>query len=354
MVFLGDLKPDEKDEFISNGQARFTETLELAINDPVFNLVVGNTPSPGNVAATIAKTVLNFKESDSYKLFADKLCHWLLSLVNMDTPTSEERQEQCKKYLTISMNAENRNDWELFLKKVNVQNSTRKGSDILFQFLIFKSYEKALIWKNSLQKISYSVSPSSLSFTENEEKVLRYVAGYIPFSLKKKYWSRKQTHVGKTVLSMINLWIVKGDEIKEDASLYEYSLSWTEKINRGGLMVVNESFYSFIKHIESVARSVLNKSLLITYAGEDLRDVLLKKFLRNQYIDKSWCSLTRNVESDALRNSIKIAILKKWIGIRARSFVNAWIQLVKRRSSTRKSGLSDKSEPSLRKSLYRS
>ena len=47
---------------------------------------------------------------------------------------------------------------------------------------------------------------------------------------------------------------------------------------------------------------------------------------------------------------MKIAMLKKWIGIIARSFVNTWMQLMKRKSG--KINIWNKSEPSLRKTLF--
>ena len=89
---------------------------------------------------------------------------------------------------------------------------------------------------------------------------------------------------------------------------------------------------------------------MIDYCGEDLRDILLEIFLKHDHIDKSWFSLTRYIKNDSLKDTMKIAILKKWIGIRARSFVNAWMQLVKRKCG--KINISNKSEPSLRKTLF--
>ena len=133
-------------------------------------------------------------------------------------------------------------------------------------------------------------------------------------------------------------------------TLYDYTLSWTEKVNRGRLMIVSEICFIFLRHVESVARTVLNKSLMINYCGEDLRDVLLENVLKHDLIDKSWCSLTRYIENDSLKDTMKIATLKNWIGIRARSFVNAWAQLVKRKRG--KINISNKSEPSLRKTLF--
>ena len=110
------------------------------------------------------------------------------------------------------------------------------------------------------------------------------------------------------------------------------------------------NFFIFVRHVQSVTRTVLNKSLMRDYCGEDLRDVLLETFLKHDLVDKSWCSLTRYIENDSLKNTVESAILKKLVGISARSFVNAWMQLVKRKSET--INISNKSEPSLRKTLF--
>ena len=53
-----------------------------------------------------------------------------------------------------------------------------------------------------------------------------------------------------------------------------------------------------------------------------------------------------------LAQTIKLVILRKWIGMRARSFVNAFIRIAKRKSIKTGDFVSDKSEPSMRKTLY--
>ena len=70
-------------------------------------------------------------------------------------------------------------------------------------------------------------------------------------------------------------------------------------------------FFIFVRHMESVARTVLNKSLM-RYYGEDLRDVLLEKFLKHDLIDKSWCCLTRYIENYSIKDTMKIAIQIDW------------------------------------------
>ena len=161
-----------------------------------------------------------------------------------------------------------------------------EGSDILFQFVLCKGYEAAIYCRR------HDFDPFALEFTKEEKTMFRYVAGYIPFSLKKKYWTRTQTPLGKAVFDMVNSWTVKADENRDSKTLYEYTLSWTENINRDGLMTVNEIFFIFVRHVEPVARTVLNKSLIINHCVEDLRDLLLEKILKYDLIDKSWCPVT--------------------------------------------------------------
>ena len=70
---------------------------------------------------------------------------------------------------------------------------------------------------------------------------------------------------------------------------------------------------------------------------------------QNQLIDSIWTSLTRDVKVEELRGTLKEPIFKKWINLRAQSFVDAWMQRAKRK----RNNISIKSEPSLRKNLNR-
>ena len=60
--------------------------------------------------------------------------------------------------------------------------------------------------------------------------------------------------------------------------LLKFTKTWVDRANRGGLFLVNDEFLLFIRNVEEVARKVFNKNLLQTYHGEDLRDILMKKF----------------------------------------------------------------------------
>ena len=97
------------------------------------------------------------------------------------------QQSQCRNYLAVGQSPEIRAEWQGFLKTLDLE----EDSGILFQFVLCKGYEAALIWKNSIYCRQHDFGLSALQFSKEEEKILRYMAGYIPFSLKKKYWIRR-------------------------------------------------------------------------------------------------------------------------------------------------------------------
>eukprot|EP00111_Clytia_hemisphaerica_P020418 TCONS_00060157-protein len=114
-------------------------------------------------------------------------------------------------------------------------------------------------------------------------------------------------------------------------------------------MIVKESFFVFIRRVELSVRGILNQTLIKTYNGEDLRDTLFNKLISDSLIESTWASLSCMILSNKLRATLKEIILTKWINLRIRSFVTAWIQAAKSKQGEEK--LSRKGEVSLRKGL---
>ncbi len=93
-----------------------------------------------------------------------------------------------------------------------------------------------------------------LSLTDTEENVVRYVAGYVVMKLKKKY--RKHHHQYASVLDTMKTSL---DEYESNiTSIHDYSRTWTEQRDRGGLYHVNDKFFSLTKAIELVCRRHLD------------------------------------------------------------------------------------------------
>ena len=87
-----------------------------------------------------------------------------------------------------------------------------------------------------------------------EEKTLRFMSGYIPYSLRKKYKKMKESSTSKTVLKVIESWDANREENLTDCGLMEYTKEWVEKVNRGSLFEVKDSFYMFIRKLKILRR----------------------------------------------------------------------------------------------------
>ena len=140
-----------KTEFLSNRKNVSMKNLTKASEDHVFNLAIDKKESPGNEAASLTnksvKREMGNRHRELFELFGGKLPYWLLLLVNTNSDNAMVRQSQCKNYLAVGQSPENRTEWQIFLKALNMEG---EGSDILFQFVLCKSYEAALIWRNSI------------------------------------------------------------------------------------------------------------------------------------------------------------------------------------------------------------
>nr|XP_047141466.1 uncharacterized protein LOC124816352 [Hydra vulgaris] len=205
------------------------------------------------------------------------------------------------------------------------------GFDLLYSFVLKTWFQIALDWRNQVL-LKVNEKELDLKLTLEEEKTLRYVAGFIPFSFRKRYSNISNTNLRKAVLDLVKSWESQSDNKSLNKTFLDYTRDWTIKINRGGLFLVNDDFYIFIRRLENVARTVLNLNLIVKYKGEDLRDVIMKKFQTSSLIDFSWESLTKNAKSQHLKSLLKDIILRKWMSIRIRSFVKSWIRVINRKN----------------------
>ena len=111
--------------------------------------------------------------------------------------------------------------------------------------------------------------------------------------------------------------------------------------------------FVFVKRIEYAVRSILNINLISLYKGEDLRELIENKLLDNDSVNQIWDSITRYLPNEQLKVVLFQEIIRKWIDIRANSFVNTYVQILKRKikNEGRKISISGASEPALRQTL---
>lgn len=88
--------------------------------------------------------------------------------------------------------------------------------------------------------------------TRDEENMMRYVAGYIPFKLIKVYECQRVEYAADFVECLSHM-SVPGDGTTFSA----YSTKWIEKINRGGLFEISEEVHTFFCFLETEVKEVL-------------------------------------------------------------------------------------------------
>ena len=156
--------------------------------------------------------------------------------------------------------------WEEYLMFYEISD---KHSNMLWQYIIDRYLLYLVKERKTIQCLPVNeTSSEDLRLTAVEEKTLRYVSGYIPYSLLQKYLKLKEGVTSEAILSVIEFWCV--DPASSSKTFLQYTEEWTNKINRGGLINVTDEFYIFIRHVEMSARNILNTNLMKNNGGENI------------------------------------------------------------------------------------
>ena len=185
----------------------------------------------------------------------------------------------------------------------------------------------------------------SESLSAQEEQVLRYVSGYIPFSLYKQL-SKQKNETALTFCKFLKSW--KVDSVDETARTFlQYTNDWVEKQNRGGLFRVSDGVYLLFRAMERETCKYLTLNNLKTFQGCNIQAVLLNNIKSNPQVQTYWCSLTQGKINGETSMTLLNMTVKKWIKIRANAFIKVYLNLKKATSGT----VGRKAEKALRKDL---
>lgn len=300
---------------------------------------------PGISVQNLAKDILKQNNTNCITQFSKVLCKQFYNVLSSDTFFKKEKEAMYGKFLNLC-NSEDINDsWLELVVGSSSSQVTNALKNFVLDYFLKKSIER---FRPVTRDI---IQTSEFQLSESEQQTVRYVGGYIAFSLKKAV-KNKTSPEGKALVELIKQWgNLDDDATNIDVSLLNYTKAWVDVVNRGGLFIINNNFYLFIEKIEKVCRTIINLNLLATYCGEDILLVLLKKMNNNMFLDEAWNHLTNSLSHPTLLDQLKQKIFQKWINIRAHAFVKSWTQIAKE-NIIRKGGRNvEKAQPALRKSL---
>lgn len=181
--------------------------------------------------------------------------------------------------------------------------------------------------------------------SKEEEEVLRYVAGYLPYALLKRY-RKKDGDEAKEMAEVVQSW--KASEDKNNAKTFlEYSNNWIDAQNRGGLFVVNDDAYLFFRTLEGVSRKLLTQQDASSLVGVDIASLLLQKLKDKYLVNRYWDTITSGKVTGETGTKLFDVVLRYWTKLRVCTYIKVFIALAKQRDSK----LSRRGAKSLRKEL---
>ena len=131
--------------------------------------------------------------------------------------------------------------------------------------------------------------------TTDEENILRYAAGYVPFKLLKQHEKSSSVEAVHFVECLTGM-AVNGEE----SDLMEYTRNWTCQVNLGGLFEINDTTYLLFKEIELNVRKHLFSTLQKTSSDsvDGKRQRIISAVSNDDEVQFHWTLLSVDIESE--------------------------------------------------------
>ena len=166
--------------------------------------------------------------------------------------------------------------------------------------------------------------PASISLSEKDEKVIRYVAGYIPVSLHKKLERSSNPHKEEFIVC---LWSMCEDDTTCDDFL-SYTKTWISRVDRGGIFPVNNTSYLLFKQLEIEVQKNYNYKKLAR-SQIPTHNEMVEFITASKDVQFYWHLLSSDVEEEDANDELLCMIADLWIVIRGFSFARSLLEQYK-------------------------
>ena len=203
---------------------------------------------------------------------------------------------------------------------------------------IFMQYITHHIFKQLLKE-EFPLQPAAThdsavpALSDEENNVVRYVAGYICNKLYKRLMKSKTDHD-------LTYGIV--DMVDED-KCGDASATWTKLVDRGGLFYVTDEVYGLFISIEIVARRQLQVGKVMEFEA-GVKEKIIKDVMKSDSVMMQWELVGVELERERGEILLKL-IVNEWITLRGFSFATGLVELYKqanRQSLQKSKGLRSK------------
>lgn len=197
--------------------------------------------------------------------------------------------------------------WKLFLS----QSVSVEACPIFYQYVSDTMFKAVLKSSFPVEQRAPIAREPSLSY--DEKNALRYAAGFVPLSLRKKL--ERSAHPLKEEL------ILCLRDMTEDDNTPDCSEDWTNLIDRGGLKHVNNVMYMLMATMEIEVRQHLPRGP----TTENLKEKIMENILKNEDVMFYWALLSANWDEEA-GHALLPMTADLWVTMRGFSYVSAWME----------------------------
>ena len=330
------------------------DIINSVITDPCNIMTVGNHRSPGNRLKAFCEEIFLYRDTDSFRDSCVAMCQFLLETLHNNDVSREIGKEEMWSDIHLKLcNGDMDHFWRNFLQlHMPAFEPSSLEFKICIQTLAMGTIE--FIIKKENAERNQEIKLENVPLSNHEQEVIYHIGGFIVYSLKKKYLqlskSEKLRQTALAAVQLLNSFTFV--ETNQTLSFLDFSHRWTSLISRGGLIKTNNNYFLFIRRIEEIVRRTLNVHFIKKYNGEDLRDIIVKQLQESSLLTSNWEVLSRMLPSESLASQIKSKIFYKWVDIRARSYVQCFMQILKRNIALKKitgKNVAIIGEPSMRK-----
>ena len=175
--------------------------------------------------------------------------------------------------------------------------------------------------------------------TYEEANALRYTAGYVCRSMKRKL-SIANHPLKEELIQTIDAMCKDKDDGNSEDPEPTASHHWIANIDRGGLCHVKDVTYMVFVTMEENLRHHLKVSN-VTEMNSDFREKVVTELVKNDDVSFYWCMLA--LDLDAEKESVLLKLLvEHWVTVRGLSFAGAYMEMYKqhvKKSLQRSKGL---------------
>ena len=206
-------------------------------------------------------------------------------------------------------------------------------------------YEQLLKEHGSRPLRSSESVVQELQLTKDELNALRYTSGYVAVKLLKKYEKEHSRRTFGAKAEQFEMCLGNMSIADEETDFTKCTSEWIQRIDRGGLFLVNDISLIIFVAVEKVTRQNLPCQYGATKDGcACIKQSVIKLITEDDDVQFYWTLISQDIEKDHVIELLA-DIADMWVTIRGFSLASSWLEEYERKAKVSKSR-------ALRKDLY--